>query len=198
MSDSFIAWGNTRAAILEMSQTDDAHHIVGIDEKETNAKDVEDLIASLDRKISQTEGAYSKIKYTLYKLPTFYAVMQVGILSAVFSAEQSNVALMHCKDLWGPLALSVIASGGVVAAVLGKYFKQFRLLKRGRRLIQERILLVGHPSGISLVDLKEQLDDLDINSNYWRWTAERAVVLVTLVTFSICFWHSCKTRLLCQ
>ena len=118
--------------------------------------------------------------------------MQVGILTAVFSSQQRKGL---CKDSWGLLVLSAIVSGGVLIAFLWKYCQQFLLLRRGRRLIQERNLLVGHSSGISAVDLEE--DDLEINSKYWRWITERAAIVIAFMTLSICLWLSCKSRLSC-
>jgi hypothetical protein len=101
-----------------------------------------------------------------------------------------------CKDSWGLLVLSAIVSGGVLIALLRRYCEQFCLLRRGRLLIQKRNSLVGHSSGISTVDLKEE-DDLDINSNYWSWITERVAIVVTFTIFSIYLWLSCKSRLLC-
>jgi hypothetical protein len=142
-------------------------------------------------RISQTERAYSKVlktTSTIYKIfLSFYGIMQVGILTVVFSSQQRKAL---CKDSWGLLVLSAIVSGGVLIAFLWNYCEQFLLLRRGRRLIQEL-----HSSGISAVDLK--VDDLEINTKYWSWIRERAAIVIAFMTLSICLWFSFKSRLSC-
>jgi len=129
MSDQLITSGNAGAVGLQMTETEDAHHTVVIDDEQPNAnhivltanqqrstiqldplddnvleEDVIDDVECLDRQISQSEGAYSKIIGWIYKCLSFYAIMQAAILAAVFSAPQSN-----CKDSWGLLVLSAIS-----------------------------------------------------------------------------------------
>jgi hypothetical protein len=229
MSDQLMTSGIAGAAGLEMTETNDAHHTIVIDDEQPNSDGIVKIgnqqpstvqldplddnvleensigdIEDLDRKISQSEGCYCSIISTIYYLLSFYAIMEAAILSAVFSSQQSD-----CRNSRGPLALSAIVSGGVILALLREYFEQFRLLRRGRLLIEKRNALRegiklrsisrSSTSGISVSDAKEDdLDNLGINSNYWRWIAERVVFVVTLVVFSICLWRSCKSRLSCQ
>lgn len=183
------------------------HHIDDIDPVAGN--DVEEGgpitdIETLDRKISLSEDAYCKILGTIYKLLSFYAIMQAAILNAAFSVQQSD-----CEDSWGLLALSAILSAGVIIAVLQRYSEQFELLRRGRLLIQDRnsvgrggtsrSIIRSNTSRTRVSDAEESdLDNLNINSNYWRWTAERAAFSVTLVVFSIYIWRSCESRLSCE
>lgn len=191
------------------------HHIVNIATNEQhNGDDIDPVagndveeggrithIETLDRKISLSEDAYSKIVGTIYNLLSFYAIMQAAILNAAFSAHRSD-----CEDSWGLLALSAILSAGVIIAVLQRYSEQFELLRRGRLLIQDRnsVGRGGTSRGIihsrtRVSDAEESdLDNLNINSNYWRWTAERAAFSVTLVVFSIYIWRSCESRLSCE
>lgn len=193
-----VVTGNQQASTVQLDPLDDSVLV----------EDSIDDLEYLDRKISQAEGNYSKIIGSIYKFLSFYAIMQTAILDAVFSAQQSN-----CKDSWGLLALSAFVSCGVIVTLIREFLQQFHLLKRGRLHIEKRNSLLdrclregirlksmsrSYTSWMTLSDAKEDdLGNMGINSNHWKWSAERVLFVATLIAFSICLWLSCKYRLSC-
>ncbi|KAG0601373.1 hypothetical protein M758_11G105500 [Ceratodon purpureus] len=148
-------------------------------------------------RVERKKKKVANLKNEIYQLIGFFSVFQGVLLTAV---SQSN--LLHCNNLWSPIALSVVASVVTVAGVLQKLMQirslQYTILSEERSLkeVVKRLNNLRN-SGVDKFRFAEfAYSKAKKQSTRWN-TFYLVLVIISLLSFAVIFLLS-HWKILCH
>ncbi|KAG0557197.1 hypothetical protein KC19_11G109500 [Ceratodon purpureus] len=139
-------------------------------------------------RVERKKKRVANLKNEIYQLIGFFSVFQGVLLTAV---SQSN--LLHCNNLWSPVALSVVASVVTVAGVLQKLM-QIRSLQSTihseeqslKEVVKRLYKLRNYPGVHSFRFAHFEYSTVKEQSTRWN-TFYLVLVIISLLSFSVLF-----------